>query len=52
MSPDGQRFLMIAEAGNPEDAPEPFSLIVVQNWLEELRRLVPRLSDFDRLEGG
>jgi serine/threonine-protein kinase len=35
VSPDGQRFLMIKEGGA---AP---SLIVVQNWDQELKRLVP-----------
>ncbi len=41
VSRDGQRFLMIKEsAGGTESAPPP-SLVVVQNWLEELKRLVP-----------
>ena len=43
LSPDGQRFLMIkvqptsadeAESGTP-------TLVVVLNWFEELKRLVP-----------
>ena len=38
---DGQRFLMIAQDGGAEDPTAPPSLIVVQNWFEELRRLVP-----------
>ena len=38
--PDGQRFLMIKE-GTPEESGVPPSLILVQNWFEELRRLVP-----------
>ena len=41
VAPDGQRFLMI-KAGDPSDesssAPE---LIIVENWFEELKRLVP-----------
>jgi len=39
VSPDGRRFLMIknAEAG---DAPPP-QLVVVRNWFEELKRMVP-----------
>jgi Tol biopolymer transport system component len=40
ISPDGQRFLMIKEAGT--DATEPPSIIVVEHWDEELKRLVPR----------
>ncbi len=39
---DGKRFLMIKEHGGSTegDAP-PASMIVVQNWREELKRLVP-----------
>ena len=37
---DGQRFLMIKEAGASGPAPAA-SLIVVQHWVEELKRLVP-----------
>jgi len=33
VSPDGQRFLVIKETGG--------SIVVVQNWTEELKRLVP-----------
>jgi hypothetical protein len=40
VSPDGQRFLMIKEGGADGTA-APASIIVVQNWVEELRRLVP-----------
>ena len=40
VSPDGQRFLMIKEgAGESREVPQ--YLIVVQNWTEELKRLVP-----------
>ena len=42
ISPDGQRFLFL-KAGlglGGEESVAP-SLIVVQNWFEELRRLVP-----------
>lgn len=39
VSPDGQRFLMIK---GPHAAPsEPMDVVLVQNWLEELERLVP-----------
>jgi eukaryotic-like serine/threonine-protein kinase len=40
VSPDGQRFLMIKE-GSPEENAQPTSLVVVQHWFEELKRLVP-----------
>lgn len=39
VSPDGQRFLMIRDAGELRGVPP--QIIVVQNWLEELKRLVP-----------
>ena len=40
VSPDGQRFLMIKE---PADAGEAAGadIVLVQNWFEELTRLVP-----------
>ena len=41
VSLDSKRFLMIKEAGGPNQVPAPTSLIVVQNWTEELKRLVP-----------
>jgi hypothetical protein len=40
ISADGQRFLMIKEGGADGTA-APASIIVVQHWVEELRRLVP-----------
>ena len=40
ISPDGQRFLMIKEGGADGTA-APVSIIVVQHWVEELKRLVP-----------
>jgi serine/threonine-protein kinase len=40
ISPDGKRFLMIKQAGS-EQAVSPPQIIVVQNWHEELKRLVP-----------
>jgi hypothetical protein len=33
--PDGEQFVMINRVG------EPASLVVVLNWFEELKRLVP-----------
>ena len=41
MTPDGERFLMITASGGAEDTSAPPSLVLVQNWFEELRRLVP-----------
>jgi Tol biopolymer transport system component len=38
-SPDGQRFLMIRDSGG--DASVLRNMMVVQNWQEELKRLVP-----------
>jgi len=40
VAPDGKRFLMIKAVG-ADQAAAPMSLVVVQNWLEELKRLVP-----------
>jgi serine/threonine-protein kinase len=40
ISPDGQRSLMIKEGG-PDGAAAPASIIIVQHWVEELKRLVP-----------
>ena len=40
MAADGQRFLTIKTSGSPEAAETAF--IVVQNWIEELDKLVPR----------
>jgi hypothetical protein len=43
VSPDGKRFLMIKEvprqAGEARATPR---LVIIQNWVEELKRLVPR----------
>ncbi len=40
VSPDGKRFLMIKE-GNPAGETAPTQVILVQNWTDELKRLVP-----------
>ena len=40
VSADGQRFLMIKEADSEVTAAAP-QIIVVQHWVEELKRLVP-----------
>jgi hypothetical protein len=34
VAPDGQRFLMVE---NSQD----YRMVIVQNWFEELKRLVP-----------
>jgi len=39
VSPDGQRFLMIKEAGSEQEGPTQIN--VVFNWFEELKRRVP-----------
>ena len=41
IAPDGQRFLMIKEGNGSDQTAAPTSLIVVQHWTEELKRLVP-----------
>jgi hypothetical protein len=42
VSADGRRFLMIKQApATGERAAGPLQLIVVQNWLAELKRRVP-----------
>ena len=38
VSGDGQRFLMVKET---EQATSPAQINLVQNWTEELKRLVP-----------
>jgi Tol biopolymer transport system component len=41
ISPDGQRFLMVKVGGGTDQTAAPPQLIIVQNWQEELKRLVP-----------
>ena len=41
VSPDGQRFLMLKQVATPDQSAAPARIVVVQNWLEELKRLVP-----------
>jgi serine/threonine-protein kinase len=41
VSPDGRRFLMIKPLGSPDATDAPASFVVVQHWVEELKRLVP-----------
>ena len=39
--PEGDRFLMLKEVGGSDGTAATTSIIVVQNWFEELKRLVP-----------
>ena len=41
VSLDGQRFLMIKDAAGPDQSASPPRIVVVQNWFEEVKRLVP-----------
>ncbi len=41
ISPDGQKFLMM-KAAEQTEASAPHELIIILNWFEELKRLVPR----------
>src|SRR5262245_12945353 len=41
ISPDGRQFLMIKEGSSSDQSGAPQQIVVIQNWLEELKRLVP-----------
>jgi len=41
VSPDGQRFLMIKDVAAADQNATPAGIVVVLNWFEELKRLVP-----------
>ena len=42
MSPDGRRFLRIKEGASDDSGDStPQSFVIVENWTEELKRLVP-----------
>lgn len=41
VSPDGRRFLMIEQGDSGSQTSTPPQIVVVQNWFEELRPLVP-----------
>ena len=41
VSLDGTRFLMIKEDSDANQPHAPPGIVVVQNWTEELKRLVP-----------
>jgi serine/threonine-protein kinase len=42
VSPDGQRFLLVRRAASEADADAADEIVVVTNWVEELKRRVPR----------
>ncbi len=42
VSADGQRFLMLAPTAGTDAALARPRIVVVQNWFEELKRLVPK----------
>jgi hypothetical protein len=42
VSPDGQRFLMLKDSAPGDPNATPAGMVVVLNWTEELKRLVPR----------
>jgi serine/threonine-protein kinase len=41
ISPEGDRFLMLKAGGGSDGTAATTSIIIVQNWFEELKRLVP-----------
>ena len=41
VSADGQRFLMIKNTASTGETAPPASIVVVEHWTEELKRLVP-----------
>ena len=41
VSADGQRFLMIKQAAAGGQSASPPQIVVVRNWVEELKRLAP-----------
>ena len=41
LAPDGQRFLMLKSTEATEQSSDQTLLVVVENWFEELKRLVP-----------
>jgi len=41
ISPEGDRFLMLKEGGGSDETAGTTSIIVVINWFDELKRLVP-----------
>ena len=41
ISPDGERFLVLKAVAEAPDATVGDRIVIVENWFEELKRLVP-----------
>jgi hypothetical protein len=41
VAPDGRRFLMMKEEGRHGHDADASQIVVIRNWAEELKRLVP-----------
>jgi hypothetical protein len=41
VAPNGRRFLMMKEDGRRGDDADASQIVVIRNWAEELKRLVP-----------
>ena len=41
VAPDGSRFVTVFPGGVDDDASSRNQIVIVQNWHEELKRLVP-----------
>ena len=41
LSPDGQRLLMLKESAGADAPSNQSQVILIQNWFDELQRLVP-----------
>ena len=41
ISPDGQRFLMVRRSAAADEDAQPPQIIVVENWVEELKDMFP-----------
>jgi serine/threonine-protein kinase len=42
VSLDGQRFIMLKPSAQPDKSNAPRTITVVENWFEELKRVVPK----------
>ena len=41
VAPDGKRFLVLKQGEGPDEPAAPATVVVVKNWIAELRRLIP-----------
>ena len=41
VSADGRRFLVVKDASGPDSSSTSVGIVVVQNWVEELKRGTP-----------